>query len=54
MQVEIIRTNERPDYMPLARALLPKIRECAEDPEFMQRFEEWKRARDAEAGRRQR
>lgn len=52
MQVEIIRTNERPDYMPLARALLPKIRESAEDPEFMERFQEWKKARDAE--RRQR
>ena len=52
MQVEIIRTNERTDYMPLARALLPKIRECAEDPEFMERFLEWKKARDAE--RRQR
>lgn len=48
MQVEIIRTNERPDYMPLARALLPKIRECAEDPEFIRQFEEWKRAREKE------
>ena len=48
MQVEIIRTNERPDYMPLARALVPKMQKCAEDPEFMARFEEWKRAREKE------
>lgn len=52
MQVEIIRTNEQPDYMPLARALLPKMQKLREDPEFMERFLEWKKARDAE--RRQR
>lgn len=51
MQVEIIRTNERPDYMPLARALLPKMQKAAEDPEILQKFEEWKRARDAAAER---
>ena len=43
-----IRAEERPDYMPLARALLPKIRECAGDPEFMKRYQEWKEGRDAE------
>lgn len=48
MQVEIIRTNERPDYMPLARALVPKMQKCAEDPEFIRQFEEWKRAREKE------
>jgi len=52
VQVEIIRTNEQPDYMPLARALLPKMQKCAEDPEIWRRFEEWKKAREAE--RRQR
>ena len=52
MQVEVIRTNEQPDYMPLARALLPKMQKCAEDPEFMERFMEWKKARDAAAERR--
>lgn len=47
-QVEVIRSKEIPDYMPLARALLLKMQKCAEDPEILQRFEEWKRTRDAE------
>ena len=43
---------EAPDYGTLARALLPKIREAAEDPEILAEYEEWKRARDAaEKGR---
>ena len=41
-----IRAEKRPDYMPLARALLPKIRESAEDPEFMRAFENWKKRRE--------
>jgi hypothetical protein len=52
MQVDVIRTPENPDYMQIARALLPKMKEAAEDPEIMERFREWKKARDAE--RRQR
>ena len=39
---------EAPDYRPLARALLPKIREAAEDPEFMREYREWTEGRDAE------
>ena len=48
MRTEAFRTHERPDYMPLARALLPKIRACAEDPEYMKRYEEWKRERNGQ------
>jgi len=39
-----------PDYMTLARALLPKIREKAEDPEYMEAYRAWKTARE-EKGR---
>ena len=39
-----------PDYMTLARALLPKIREMAEDPEYMEAYRAWKKARE-EKGR---
>ena len=46
-QVEVIRTETRPDYGTLARALLPKIREMYRDPEMEKKFQEWKRARDA-------
>ena len=35
-----------PDYMTLARALLPKIREKAEDPEYMEAYRAWKTARE--------
>ena len=45
-QVEKIRAEERPDYMPLARALLPKIRESAEDPDMMAEYEDWKKRRE--------
>ena len=38
---------EAPDYGTLARALLPKIREAAEDPEMMREFEAWKKEREA-------
>ena len=38
---------EAPDYGTLARALLPKIREAAEDPEFMREYREWKEGREA-------
>ena len=47
MRVEAFRTHEKPDYMPLARLLLPKIREKLDDPEFMERYQEWKKAREA-------
>ena len=49
MRAEAYRPHERPDYMPLARALLPKIREAYQDPEVEKKFQEWKRARDAAA-----
>ena len=39
---------EAPDYTPLARVLLPKIREAAENPEMMRRFEEWKKERETQ------
>ena len=44
-QVEKIRA-EAPDYRPLARALLPKIREAAEDPDMMEEYEDWKKRRE--------
>ena len=47
MQVEVIRTGEAPDYRPLARALLQKIRACLDDPEYMKEYEKWKKAREA-------
>ena len=46
-RIEAIRAEGRPDYTPLARALLPKIREAAEDPEFMREYREWKEGREA-------
>ena len=45
-EVEVIRAEGRPDYTPLARALLPKIREAAEDAEFLREYEEWKKRRE--------
>ena len=50
-QVEVIRTGTRPDYMMLARALLPRVREFYQDAEAEKKFQEWKRARE-EAERR--
>ena len=47
-RVEVIRTGKAPDYMMLARALLPKMREAAEDPDYMKEYEAWKKAREAE------
>ena len=47
VQVEVIRTGKVPDYMMLARAWLPKIREAAEDTEIRKEFEAWKKARNA-------
>ena len=45
-RVEVIRTGERPDYLPIARALLPKIRKAAEDPDFIRGYEKWKKERE--------
>ena len=46
MRVEAYRTRETPDYMQMARHLLPKIREFYQNPENEKAFQEWKRARD--------
>lgn len=48
MRVEAFRTRETPDYMVIARYLLPKIREAFQDPEVEKAFQEWKRKREAE------
>ena len=45
-RIEAIRAEGRPDYTPLARALLPKIREAAEDPDVMAEYEDWKKRRE--------
>ena len=47
MRVEAYRTRETPDYMVMARYLLPKIREAFANPEVEKAFQEWKRERDA-------
>ena len=47
-RVEVIRTGNAPDYSALARCMLPKIREAAEDPDYMKEYEAWKKAREAE------
>lgn len=46
MRVEAFRTRETPDYMVIARYLLPKIREAFQDPEYEKAFQEWKRKRE--------
>ena len=48
MRVEAFRSRETPDYMVLARALLPKIREAFQNPEYEKAFQEWKRKRETE------
>lgn len=45
--MEQVKEKNRPDYMAMARCLLPKIRKAAEDPEFMKAYQEWKKAREA-------
>ena len=47
MRVEAYRTRETPDYMVMARYLLPKIREAFANPDVEKAFQEWKRERDA-------
>lgn len=48
MRVEAFRTRETPDYMIMARYLLPKIREAYQNPEYEKVFQEWKRKREEE------
>lgn len=48
MRVEAYRTREKPDYMIMARYLLPKIREAYQNPEYEKAFQEWKRKREEE------
>ena len=48
MRVEAFRSRETPDYMVFARAILPKIREAYQNPEYEKAFQEWKRKREAE------
>jgi len=46
MQIEIVYTGEKPDYMPLARHLLDRIIEWYADPEHEKEFQEWKKERE--------
>ena len=47
MQIEVVYTNQQPDYKPLARHLLDRIIEWYADPENEREFQEWKARRDA-------
>lgn len=46
MRIEAYRSGEQPDYMQLARRLLPKIRAFYQDPENEKAFQEWKAERE--------
>jgi len=46
MQIEVVYTNQKPDYMPLARHLLDRIIEWYADPEHEREFQEWKKERE--------
>ena len=48
MRIEVVMVKQKPDLMPLARHLLPKIREAFQDPEYEKQFQEWKKKRDEE------
>lgn len=43
MRIEAYRSNEAPDYGPLARHLLPKIREFYQNPEHERAYQAWEK-----------
>lgn len=43
MRIEAYRSGQAPDYGPLARHLLPKIREFYQDPKNEAAFQEWEK-----------
>ena len=46
MRIEAYTSGQKPDLEMLARHLLPKIRQAAENPEILRAYEEWKRKRE--------
>ena len=52
MQIEVVYTGQKPDYMPLARHLLDRIIEFYQDPENEKAFQEWKKKREEDSSTR--
>ena len=49
MNIEVVYTGEKPDYMPLARHLLERIGEWFRDPEHEEEYQRWKAEREKPA-----